>query len=1072
MLRLNAKTLLLLKAFLCIWFLGFGQNQHKKDLTSIDKLMKNEEFNIAKAIANKKIDSLISENSFYQLTDYAYYLGRIEFKINGKSSAIKTVNDLTENIYNKTTNLKVLRQLALETGSFYESINDSETARQFNIKALELTKQMPNAKGQDLALVQSNLGVYSSRLGDIATAARYHQDALESLNSDSEADPDSYYISYNSLGAMMWYSSKFDSAVYYYKKAEKVLKTLEQTPWNKYYRAASLNNNIGGIYSIQGDMDGSLMAMQNTVKYLNSFLKEDISETRRNHASQFLFQAIDNYGGLYKDMGDYKKAKQLLMLSYRQKRDFFDSDSPEIAKSLVLLGQIESSLHNYNSAEQYLDEGIASFKANPGDYTYWLGDAYYHKAMLKNLVRHRDSTKFYLALAKTNYEISLGDYYDEVYLDFIINSSNFYALYGDADLALNMAESALTYIRKNQGRKTLLEYYQLLNLADINYKLENYEESLGYTDQAINLLNSNELAKNSKLNKLQVESNKISAILLKIKTLFNLSSNNDEAELNRQLELIDEGLVLLERKKSILSSESSTAILIQDNVELFKIAKRICLNLFEITNDISYMEKLLAYHESMVYHKIRTRLNSKSANLTAKLPAEVIEKESQLKSKLNSALSEDRDFNAFVTKEKEWNSFLRELKQEYPDYYDLRYASIIEDLGNITSKIPKNTTIVRYIYLEDNLLALIITESDIKVYQLADKTISDDIFILNKKLETLQPPFKTLHKLYSALWQPFENDLNTENIVIIPDENLFNLSFELLTAEKCNTNTELVNTSLLSKYLISYNYSFHLLEKDSQPIGYDSNFIAFAPEFSDDMKTEYKIGIKDSINLDYSYLKLLPQPFAKELANQYSRIFDGSSFLNEKASKAVFTAKAKEHKIIHIGTHAESDNVSPEFSRLIFAKENPDDNNSLYTYEIYNQDLSSNLAILTACETGKPTYQPGEGMISLAHAFNYAGSESILTSLWKIDEKSSAQIIEYFYDYLNNGLPKDKALQQAKLKYISTSQGRTLAPQYWAGLVLIGDVSPIEINSSNQLYWLLGLLIVIIVFAGIRLINR
>ena len=81
----------------------------------------------------------------------------------------------------------------------------------------------------------------------------------------------------------------------------------------------------------------------------------------------------------------------------------------------------------------------------------------------------------------------------------------------------------------------------------------------------------------------------------------------------------------------------------------------------------------------------------------------------------------------------------------------------------------------------------------------------------------------------------------------------------------------------------------------------------------------------------------------------------------------MFTSEAKEHKIIHIGTHAESNNVSPELSRLIFAKNITDststEDNSLYIYEIYNQNLSSNLAILTACETGKPAYQPGEGMI-------------------------------------------------------------------------------------------------------------
>lgn len=208
-------------------------------------------------------------------------------------------------------------------------------------------------------------------------------------------------------------------------------------------------------------------------------------------------------------------------------------------------------------------------------------------------------------------------------------------------------------------------------------------------------------------------------------------------------------------------------------------------------------------------------------------------------------------------------------------------------------------------------------------------------------------------------------------------------------------------------------------------------------------------------------MQLLPQPFAKDLAIKYSELFDGDSFINENASKQIFTQKAKEHKIIHIGTHAESDNISPEFSRLIFAKKETYDNNSLYTYEIYNQNLSSNLAILTACETGKPTFQPGEGMISLAHAFNYAGSESILTSLWNIDEQSSSEIIKLFYDYLSDGLAKDEALKQAKLRYLSTAKGRTLNPQYWAGLVLIGNADPVNIKTGNYLLYLITSLCVI-----------
>jgi len=144
--------------------------------------------------------------------------------------------------------------------------------------------------------------------------------------------------------------------------------------------------------------------------------------------------------------------------------------------------------------------------------------------------------------------------------------------------------------------------------------------------------------------------------------------------------------------------------------------------------------------------------------------------------------------------------------------------------------------------------------------------------------------------------------------------------------------------------------------------------------------------------------------------------------------------------------------------------------NSLYTFEIYNTNLSSNLAILTACETGKPTYQSGEGMISLAHAFNYAGSESILTSLWKIDEVSSSTIIDAFYKNIGEGMPKDEALRAAKTSYLATAEGRLRDPAYWAGLVLIGDCSPINIETSSNA-WTWAILIILLVVTILFLIK-
>ena len=118
--------------------------------------------------------------------------------------------------------------------------------------------------------------------------------------------------------------------------------------------------------------------------------------------------------------------------------------------------------------------------------------------------------------------------------------------------------------------------------------------------------------------------------------------------------------------------------------------------------------------------------------------------------------------------------------------------------------------------------------------------------------------------------------------------------------------------------------------------------------------------------------------------------------------------------------------------------------------------MNSALTVLTACESGRPGYQDGEGMVSLAHAFNYAGSQSILTALWKIDERSTATIMDDFSKKLLKGMPKDEALQQAKLDYYNTSDG-AMSPNYWAHLIVIGDPSPLYASPpANTWVWIIA----------------
>ncbi|RYY52530.1 MAG: CHAT domain-containing protein, partial [Chitinophagaceae bacterium] len=390
--------------------------------------------------------------------------------------------------------------------------------------------------------------------------------------------------------------------------------------------------------------------------------------------------------------------------------------------------------------------------------------------------------------------------------------------------------------------------------------------------------------------------------------------------------------------------------------------------------------------------------------------------------------------------------------------------------------VPEGVTVVRFLNIGKNYYALVADNkkhnwvaldaagADNLIRELAGQDAGDDL------------TFKNCYSLYTMLWRPIEKFISNKRVMVIPDGSLYYLSFEMLTAKPVSDAAGYVKSSLLSTYAISYHYSFFALEPAKAPQQKRVGFAAFVPGFSDDVKDSYLSSLRaDTLKKDNEYLSLLPLPFSVDLAKKIHREMGGALFVGDESTPFAFRSKAGNNSIIHIGTHAEANNLHPEYSRLIFAKDpkHASDSNSVFLFDIYNYDLNSDLTVLTACETGRPGFNDGEGMISMAHAFSYAGSESILTGLWKIDEKASCIITDIFYKNLREGMTKDVALQQAKLSYLSTAKGRTLNPQYWAGLVIMGDTSAVEISGDHtRLYLIAGGLLVLLAGLVFVLVRR
>ena len=134
----------------------------------------------------------------------------------------------------------------------------------------------------------------------------------------------------------------------------------------------------------------------------------------------------------------------------------------------------------------------------------------------------------------------------------------------------------------------------------------------------------------------------------------------------------------------------------------------------------------------------------------------------------------------------------------------------------------------------------------------------------------------------------------------------------------------------------------------------------------------------------------------------------------------------------------------------------------LFISELYSLSLNADLAVLSACNTGVGNLKKGEGLINVSKAFTYAGVPSTITSLWKVPDKETSQIMVSFYEYLKSGEPKNKALQLAKLDYLNRVEDPFLKhPFYWAGFVISGDISPIKTETNYE--WLIFILILLFI---------
>ena len=145
--------------------------------------------------------------------------------------------------------------------------------------------------------------------------------------------------------------------------------------------------------------------------------------------------------------------------------------------------------------------------------------------------------------------------------------------------------------------------------------------------------------------------------------------------------------------------------------------------------------------------------------------------------------------------------------------------------------------------------------------------------------------------------------------------------------------------------------------------------------------------------------------------------------------------------VVHFATHGVIDEEEPALSGLALSRVDPAGrprDGFLGLREIYDMALDADLVVLSACRTALGPEVRGEGMLGLTRGFLHAGARRVVASLWKVEDRATAELMSRFYRALwEDGLPAPAALRRAQRELRAERRHRD--PADWAGFVLVGD---------------------------------
>lgn len=860
--------------------------------------------------------------------------------------------------------------------------------------------------------------------------------------------------------------------------------------------------NLAAVYSGIGISYWALGQFELALKYFN--LAEQNYALRENRINDPRKNLYINIGNVYRDKMDFNQALRYFEQALALYKNENKPDRSLIAGVNYNIAEIYYVTNNYKKSKELIDANLRfAFDEDK--------ILFYELLAFINQVQGKisDARKNYLEVIKLTKILNSENHINVAtaflnYAFFLISNNRFqeadenlYAAHQIIQFSKLTNGNTLSYYYKLQGYLSSSKSIETKNIESFKkQKIQNIYVAIEWYKKGLVALNFPE---NFDLSSIQKSENWVSPmnciVLLKfiaddyldISSLEQPSGSPVFSEsLENAIKTYQVVASLIQKARKELSTDESKIQLTTLEYSIFYKLIQTSFTAYSITNDLKYLNLAFQNAERVKSSSVFENLSNQIAVENSLIPDSLI----ALEQKLNSTISiyteklfeeknnpnpDSAQINDFSEKifntSREREKLHQYMENEFEDYYDLKFSNSILSAEEIQNKLKENQVILEYVLNEtdtvNELYTFIISAKSIDLSkQVVSKEfltsietmfefMSNENFQFSKNDDSKRFCTSSFH-LYEKLIFPFINEIQNKDLIIIPDGKLCYIPFDGLL-QTIPDPGDIIKFNrldyLIQDFNITYSNSANLLfKKNPSSKKLKNKTLAFAPEY-----------FGDSVDIGGKYLKLIPLPGVQKEVENISNILNTEVFKGNNATENNFRNNVENFDILHLAMHAFINDSLPALSSLAFTQLPEKETNLdgiFKTSDIYNLRLKAKLTVLSACNTGIGQLKKGEGIMSLARGFIYAGCPSTIVSLWEIDDQSGTQIMSSFYKNLKKGKSKGESLRAAKLEYLNSSNSRNAHPHYWLSFVSIGDNSPLFV--SYDLYFFVLLILALV----------